>query len=141
MIMSGKITFTIIKPDAVNAGFAAKILQKIIDNDFKIKALKLLQLNLVQVESFYSVHRDRPFFKSLVDFMSSGPVIAAILEKENAVVDFRVLIGATNPAEAANGTIRKLFASSVQQNAIHGSDCDENAQIESDFFFSQLERH
>lgn len=139
-IMSGNITFTIIKPDAVNAGYTAMILQKFIDNNFKIKALKLLQLNLDQVGAFYSIHRDRPFFKSLIDFMSSGPVIAAILEKENAVADFRVLIGATNPAEAADGTIRKLFASSVQQNAVHGSDCDENAQIESNFFFSQLER-
>ena len=137
--MQGNITFTMIKPDAVEAGNMGFILQKIIDNGFKIKALRLTQLHKENAEAFYDVHKERPFFKGLVDFMISGPIVAAILEKENAVENFRKLIGATNPAEAAEGTIRKLFATSIQNNAVHGSDCDENAEIEANFFFSILD--
>ncbi len=140
-IMSGITTFTMIKPDAFEAGNSGLILQKIIDNGFKIKALKLTKMHQEDAEAFYAVHKDRPFFNSLVEFMISGPVIAAILEKENAVDDYRKLIGATNPADAAEGTIRKLYASSIQNNAVHGSDCDENAGIEGNFFFSHFDRH
>jgi nucleoside-diphosphate kinase len=129
-----------IKPDAFEAGNTGKILQKIIENGFKIKALRLTHLNRENAEAFYAVHKERPFFNGLVTFMSSGPIIAAILEKENAVDDFRKLIGSTNPADAAEGTIRKLFASSIERNAVHGSDSDENAQIESNFFFNQFDR-
>jgi len=139
--MPGKITFTMIKPDAFEAGNTGNILQKITDNGFIIKALKLTQLHREDAEAFYAVHSERPFFNSLVTFMSSGPIVAAILEKENAVEDFRKLIGSTNPADAAGGTIRKLFASSIEQNAVHGSDSDENAQIESNFYFSHFDRH
>ena len=139
--MPGKITFTMIKPDAFEAGNTGNILQKITDNGFIIKALKLTQLHREDAEAFYAVHSERPFFNGLVTFMSSGPIVAAILEKENAVEDFRKLIGSTNPADAANGTIRKLFASSIEQNAVHGSDSDENAQIESNFYFSHFDRH
>lgn len=138
--MSGNNTFTMIKPDAFKAGFTGLILNKIIENGFKIKALRLIQLHRENAEAFYSIHKDRPFFQGLVDFMISGPVIAAILEKENAVDDYRKLIGSTNPADAAEGTIRKQFAKTVQYNAVHGSDSDENAQIEANFFFSQLDR-
>jgi nucleoside-diphosphate kinase len=130
-----------IKPDAFASGFTGSILQKITDNGFKIKALRLVQLSRADAESFYSVHRERPFFASLVEFMSSGPIVAAQLEKDNAVEDFRKLIGATNPADAAEGTIRKEFAESLQRNAVHGSDSDENALIESAFFFSHFDRH
>ena len=139
--MPGKITFTMIKPDAFEAGNTGNILQKITDNGFIIKALKLTQLHRKDAEAFYAVHSERPFFKGLVTFMSSGPIVAAILEKENAVEDFRKLIGSTNPADAAVGTIRKLFASSIERNAVHGSDSDENAQIESNFYFSHFDRH
>ncbi len=139
--MSGNTTFTMIKPDAFAAGYTGLILQKIIENGFKIKALRLTQLHKENAEAFYTVHKDRPFFNGLVEFMISGPVVAAILEKENAVEDYRKLIGATNPADSAEGTIRKQFAKSVQYNAVHGSDSDENAQIEANFFFSQLDRH
>jgi len=139
--MSGKITFTMIKPDAFEAGNTGNILQKITENGFKIKALKLTQLHREDAEAFYAVHKERPFFNGLITFMSSGPIVAAILEKENAVEDFRKLIGSTNPADAADGTIRKLFASSIERNAVHGSDSDENAQIEANFYFSYFDRH
>ena len=138
--MKGNITFTIIKPDATGRNLTGKILSMITEAGFTIRALKMTRLSKEQAEGFYAVHREKPFFNDLVKFMTSGPVVAAILEKENAVESFRELIGATNPANAAEGTIRKLFASSVQENAIHGSDSDENAQIEANYFFSQLER-
>jgi len=138
--MSGSTTFTMIKPDAFKAGFSGLILNHITSNGFKIKALRLTKMHKEDAEAFYAVHKDRPFFNGLVDFMTSGPVIAAILEKENAVEDYRKLIGATNPADAAEGTIRKLYASSIQYNAVHGSDSDENAQIEANFFFSRFDR-
>jgi nucleoside-diphosphate kinase len=138
--MSGITTFTMIKPDAFEAGNTGSILQIIIDNGFKIKALKLTYLSKENAEAFYAVHKERPFFNGLVKFMSSGPIVAAVLENENAVEAFRKLIGSTNPADAAEGSIRKLFASSIERNAVHGSDCDENAQIEANFFFSQFER-
>jgi len=139
--MSGSTTFTMIKPDAFAAGSTGLILNKIIENGFKIKALRLTSLSKEKAEAFYAVHSERPFFNSLVEFMSSGPIVAAILEKENAVENFRKLIGATNPTEAAEGTIRKLYATSIQFNAVHGSDSDENAMIEANFFFSQFDRH
>ena len=116
------------------------ILNHITSNGFQIKALRLTRMHKEDAEAFYAVHKDRPFFNGLVEFMTSGPVIAAILEKENAVDDYRKLIGATNPADAAEGTIRKLYASSIQNNAVHGSDSDENAQIEANFFFSRFDR-
>ncbi len=133
-------TFTMIKPDATSKGYTGAILDQIIKAGFSIKALKWTKLTTVQAGLFYDVHRERGFFGELVEFMSSGPIVAAILEKENAVEDFRTLIGATNPANAAEGTIRKKFAASIGENAVHGSDSDENATIEGDFFFSKLER-
>ncbi|MBL7734144.1 MAG: nucleoside-diphosphate kinase [Chitinophagaceae bacterium] len=133
-------TFTMIKPDAMKNGHAGAIIDKIIKKGFKVVALKQIRLDAEKAGEFYAIHRERPFFGELVSFMSSGPVIAAILEKENAVNDFRALIGATDPAKADEGTIRKLFATSLGENAIHGSDSDENARIEGDFFFSVLER-
>src|SRR5258705_13026494 len=133
-------TFTMIKPDAVANGYIGPILAKINEAGFRIIALKYTHLEPEKAGLFYEVHRERPFYKDLVKYMSSGPVVAAILEKENAVEDFRKLIGATNPASAAEGTIRKVFAESIERNAVHGSDSNENAQIESDFFFSKLER-
>ncbi|WP_026763591.1 nucleoside-diphosphate kinase [Sediminibacterium salmoneum] len=133
-------TFTMIKPDATQKGYTGAILDQIIKAGFSIKAMKWTRLTKEQAGLFYDIHRERPFFGELVDFMSSGPIAAAVLEKENAVADFRTLIGATNPAQAAEGTIRKLFAASVGENAVHGSDSDENAAIEADFFFSKLER-
>ncbi len=133
-------TFTMIKPDATSKGYTGAILDQIIKAGFKVKAMKWIQLSEEQAGLFYDIHRARPFFQELVDFMISGPIVAAILEKENAVADFRELIGATNPAQAAEGTIRKLYAASIGENAVHGSDSDENAQIEGDFFFSKLER-
>ena len=138
--MPGKQTFTMIKPGAVQKKFAGAILQKISEAGFVIKALRLTQMTKRQAGEFYSIHKGKPFYEGLIDFMSSGPVIAGILEKENAVADFRHLIGATDPIEAEEGTIRKLFAESKSHNAIHGSDSDENAIIESDFFFSKTER-
>ncbi len=132
-------TLTIIKPDAVAKGYSGKILDEIIQAGFYIRALKQVRLTQEQARAFYEVHKERPFYNDLVQFMSSGPVIAAILEKDNAVQDFRTLIGATNPAEAAEGTIRKKYAASVQNNAIHGSDSDANAQREAAFFFSSME--
>jgi nucleoside-diphosphate kinase len=133
-------TFTMIKPDAFSNRHSGAILDQIIKSGFKIIALKLTKLSADKAGEFYAIHKERSFFQELVDFMSSGPVIAAVLEKENAVADFRALIGATDPSKAAPGTIRKLYATSVGENAIHGSDSDENAGIESDFFFSSLER-
>ena len=133
-------TFTMIKPDAVAAGNMGAILQQITDAGFGIVALKYTRLSEEQAKKFYEVHAERGFFGELTAFMSSGPIVAAILEKENAVADFRTLIGATNPAEAAEGTIRKRFAKSIGENAVHGSDSDENAAIEGNFFFSMLER-
>ena len=129
-----------IKPDAMRKGHAGAILDKIIKAGFRIVAIKQLKLTAEKAGEFYDVHRARPFFGELVEFMSSGVIIAAILEKENAVADFRKLIGATDPAKADEGTIRKLFASSLGENAVHGSDSDENAKIEGDFFFSALEK-
>ena len=129
-----------IKPDAFSNGYSGAIIDKIIKDGFRILALKMTKLSAEKVGEFYAVHKSRPFYGELVDFMSSGPIIAAILEKEQAVVDFRKLIGATDPAKADEGTIRKLYAASLGENAIHGSDSDENARIESDFFFSGLER-
>jgi nucleoside-diphosphate kinase len=137
--MSNK-TFTMIKPDAVAAGNIGAILEKINTSGFKIKALKYTKLTLEQAGLFYEIHKERPFYGELTEFMSSGPIVAAILEKENAVEDFRKLIGATDPAKAEEGTIRKLYAKSVGENAVHGSDSDENAAIEANFFFSQFER-
>jgi len=130
-----------IKPDAMKNGHAGAILDKIIKAGFRIVALKQTQLTREKAGEFYEVHQERPFYGELVSFMSSGIIIAAILEKENAVADFRTLIGATDPAKADEGTIRKLFARSVGENAVHGSDSDENAKIEGDFFFSGLERY
>jgi nucleoside-diphosphate kinase len=129
-----------IKPDATQKGYSGAILDQIIKAGFSVKAMKWTRLTKEQAGLFYEVHKERPFYGELVDFMSSGPIVAAILEKENAVADFRKLIGATNPAQAEEGTIRKLFAASVGENAVHGSDSDENAGIEGDFFFSKLER-
>lgn len=129
-----------VKPDATSKGYTGAILDQIIKAGFSVKAMKWIKLSEEQAGLFYDVHRERPFFGELVAFMSSGPIVAAILEKENAVADFRTLIGATNPAQAAEGTIRKNFAASIGENAVHGSDSDENAAIEGNFFFSQLER-
>lgn len=138
--MAGKQTFTIIKPDAVKKNLIGAILQKINEAGFVINALQMIQLTREQACAFYEVHRERPFYGELTEFMSSGPVVVAILKKENAVEDFRKLIGATDPNEAEKGTIRKLFAESKSKNAVHGSDSDENAVIESDFFFSKVAR-
>ena len=137
--MTTNKTFTMIKPDAVENGHIGAILEKITAAGFRIVALKKTQLTTRDAEAFYSVHSERPFFGELVSFMTRGPIVAAILEKENAVNDFRTLIGATNPAEAAEGTIRKLYATSMGENAVHGSDSDENAAIESAFHFSERE--
>lgn len=133
-------TFTMIKPDATKNGHTGAILQQIVGAGFRIVAMKMTHLSNTKAGEFYEVHKERPFYGELVKFMSSGPITAAILEKENAVEDFRKLIGATNPAQADEGTIRKLFATSIGENAIHGSDSDENAKIEGDFFFSKLEQ-
>jgi len=133
-------TFTMIKPDAMKNGHAGAIIDRIIKEGFRIVALKQTQLSAHKAGEFYAVHKERPFYGELVEFMSSGPIIAAILEKKNAVTSFRDLIGATNPAQAAEGTIRKLFATSLGENAVHGSDSDANAIIEGNFFFSGLER-
>lgn len=138
--MAGTLTFTMIKPDAVEKNYIGAILNKINEAGFKIKAMKYTRLTEENAGLFYEVHKERPFYGELVEYMSSGPIVAAILEKDNAVADFRTLIGATNPAEAAEGTIRKLYAESISANAIHGSDSDENAAIEGNFFFSSLER-
>ena len=133
------ITFTMIKPDAVAKGHIGDILKDITDVGFTIKAAKMTQLAKQDAEAFYAVHSERPFFKDLVEFMTSGPIVAAVLEKDNAVADFRTLIGATNPAEAAEGTIRAKYAESIDANAVHGSDSDENAAIEAAFHFAAKE--
>lgn len=138
--MSGNYTFTIIKPGAVRNEHIGPILNMINHDGFRIAAMKMIKLSRRQAERFYEVHKARPFYDDLVDFMSSGPVVVAILEKENAVEAYRKLIGNTDPSKAEEGTIRKLFAQSVQANAVHGSDSDENAAIESDFFFAKSER-
>ncbi len=134
------ITFTMIKPDAVSNGHIGKILDKITEAGFSIVAMKYTRLSEETAGKFYDIHRERPFFKDLVDFMSSGPIVAAVLQKDNAVEDFRKLIGATDPKKAEPGTIRNLFAESIEANAVHGSDSDENAAIEAGFFFNQFER-
>ena len=138
--MATSLTFTMIKPDAVEANNIGPILAMINKAGFKIKAMKYLSLSKQQAGSFYAVHKERPFYGELVDYMSSGPIVAAVLEKNNAVADFRTLIGATDPAKADEGTIRKIFAKSIAANAVHGSDSDENAANEANFFFSGLER-
>ena len=133
-------TFTMIKPDATRNGYTGGILQKINEAGFRLVAMKMIHLSKEKAGEFYAVHKERPFYGELVEFMSSGPITAAILEKENAVDVFRTLIGSTNPAQADEGTLRKLYAASIGENAIHGSDSDENALIEGDFFFSKLEQ-
>ncbi|WP_448702611.1 nucleoside-diphosphate kinase [Mucilaginibacter sp. AW1-3] len=138
--MESNKTFTMIKPDAVANGHIGAILDKITKSGFKIVALKYTALSAQKAGEFYAVHAGRPFYNDLVAFMSSGPIVAAILEKDNAVADFRTLIGATDPSKAEPGTIRALFAKSIDANAVHGSDSDENAQIEGSFFFSAFEK-
>lgn len=137
--MSGNRTFTMIKPDAVREGHIGAILQQINEAGFRIVAMKLTQLSSAKAGEFYAVHSERPFYGELVDFMSSGPLVSAILEKDNAVEDFRKLIGATDPSKAEPGTIRARFAKNIGENAVHGSDSDENAGIEASFHFSGLE--
>lgn len=137
--MPSNRTFTMIKPDAIEKGHVGAILNKIIASGFRIVSMKMTQMSLRDTELFYAVHKERPFFGELVAFMSRGPIVAAILEKDNAVDDFRTLIGATNPEEAAEGTLRKQFATSMGENAVHGSDSNENAEIEGAFHFSGRE--
>jgi len=136
----GNITFTMIKPEAVEAGNTGAILNRIEEGGFRIVAMKKVHLTEERAGAFYEVHKERPFYSELVEYMSGSPIVAAILEKDNAVADFRTLIGATNPEDAEEGTIRKEFATSLAMNAIHGSDSDENANIEADFHFSFEER-
>jgi nucleoside-diphosphate kinase len=138
--MQGDITFSIIKPNAVRTGKTGPILAMINEGGFEIAALRMVKMTLNQAESFYEVHRGKPFFEGLVEFMTSGPVVVMILRHENAVNEFRKLIGATDPSKAEPGTIRKIFAVSVQMNAVHGSDSDENAIREANFFFSGIDR-
>ena len=138
--MKGHITLTMIKPEAVRNGNTGNILAKIIEGGFEIVAMKYLKLTHMQAEKFYEVHRERPFYKDLVEFMSSGPIVAAILKKDNAVEAYRNYIGSTNPKDAAAGSIRALYGTNIQENAVHGSDSDENAAKEAAFFFSELER-
>ena len=133
-------TFTMIKPDAVGSGNIGNIIQAITDAGFQLIAMKYTQLSKEQAMEFYAVHSERPFYMELVEYMTSGPIVAAVLEKDNAVADFRALIGATDPAEAAEGTIRRRYAESKAKNAVHGSDSNENAQIESDFHFTESEK-
>jgi len=137
--MATNRTFTMLKPDAIENGYTGKIIDMIIQAGYEIKAMKLTRLTTEQAQKFYEVHAERPFYGELVEYMTSGPIVAAILEKENAVADFRALIGATDPAEAAEGTIRKYYAESKGRNAVHGSDSDENAAIEGEFHFSANE--
>lgn len=137
--MTNNRTFTLLKPDAVEKGNIGSILEKITASGFRIVAMKLTQLTVADAQSFYAIHKNRPFFPDLVTYMTRGPIVAAILEKDNAVEDFRTLIGATNPSEAAEGTIRNMFADSISENAVHGSDSDENAKIEGSFHFSERE--
>jgi nucleoside-diphosphate kinase len=136
--MSNK-TYGMIKPDAVSKNFTGKIIDKILDAGFNVRGMKLMKMSLNQAQEFYAVHKERPFYSELVEYITSGPVVALALEKENAVLDFRALLGATDPLEAADGTIRKLYGESKAVNAIHGSDSDENANIEINFIFSQNE--
>ncbi len=138
--MATNRTFTMIKPDAVEAGNIGGIINMITEAGFKIVSMKLTQLTVRDAQKFYEVHAERPFYGELVEFMSRGPIVAAILEKDNAVEDFRTLIGATNPADAAEGTIRKKYAKSIGENAVHGSDSDENAAIEGAFHFAGREQ-
>ena len=137
----GQITFTMIKPEAVSDKYAGAIFAQVEAAGFRIKAIKMKWLSTNEAGAFYAVHKERPFYGELVDYMSSGPIIAAVLEKENAVNDFRTLIGATNPANAEEGTIRKKYGKSMGSNAVHGSDSDENANIEAHFFFSDSEMY
>jgi nucleoside-diphosphate kinase len=137
--MATNRTFTMLKPDAIENGYTGKIIDMIIQAGFEVKAMKLTRLTTEQAQKFYEVHAERPFYGELVEYMTSGPIVAAILEKENAVADFRALIGATDPADAAEGTIRKYYAESKGRNAVHGSDSDENASIEGEFHFSANE--
>ena len=137
---NGHLTFTIIKPCAVKSGYIGAILADIQKEGFEISAMKYVQMSQLQAEAFYGVHKERPFFSALVQLMISTPVVVAILKHRNAVQEYRKLIGATNPAEAAEGTIRKRYGKNMRQNAVHGSDSDENAAFESNFFFSQCER-
>jgi nucleoside-diphosphate kinase len=139
--MAGTRTFFIIKPDAVSNGYIGPILSKINANRFHIAALKLIRLDRHHAEHFYAIHRGKPFYDNLVKYMTSGPVVVGILEKENAVADYRRLMGTTDPAKAEEGTIRKLFAENIERNAVHGSDSDENAVIECDFFFAVSDRY
>ena len=132
-------TFTMLKPDSVEKGNIGPILEKITAAGFRIAAMKLTQMTVADAQAFYAIHKERPFFGELVEYMTRGPIVAAVLEKDNAVEDFRTLIGATNPEEAAEGTIRKLYAASIGENAVHGSDSDENAEIESQFHFAGRE--
>ena len=136
----GNITFTMIKPEAVAANNIGGIISMIEDGGFRVVSLKKVQLSKQRAGEFYAIHKERPFYQELVDYMSGGPIIAAVLEKDNAVADFRELIGATNPADAADGTIRKRYATSLAENAVHGSDSDDNAKIEANFHFSSEER-
>lgn len=138
--MATNKTFTMLKPDAVAANNTGKIIDMILENGFRIVAMKYTQLSLDEAKAFYAVHSERGFFGELVEYMTSGPIVAAILEKENAVEDFRKLIGATDPTKAEPGTIRAKFAKSIAANAVHGSDSDENAEIEGNFYFSTRER-
>ncbi|GGX23234.1 nucleoside diphosphate kinase [Aquimarina muelleri] len=138
--MATNRTFTMLKPDAVRKGYIGGILDQITASGFRIVAMKLTQLTTDDAKAFYAVHSERPFYGELVEYMTSGPIVAAILEKENAVEDFRTLIGATNPEDAAEGTIRKKYAASISENAVHGSDSDENAAIEGAFHFSGREQ-
>lgn len=139
--MAGNVTFTMIKPGAVAAGNIGAILKIIQENGFHIAAMRLTQLTQQQAKQFYKVHEGKSFFEDMTSFMASAPIVAAILTKENAVADYRKLIGATNPAEAAEGTIRRMFATKISDNAVHGSDSDENALIEASFFFPSMERY
>lgn len=138
--MASNKTFTMIKPDAVSDGHIGGITKMIQEAGFTINAMKLTKLSAEAAGKFYAVHKERPFYKDLCAYMSSGPIVAMILTKENAVTEFRKLIGATNPADAEEGTIRKIYAKSIEANAVHGSDSDENASIEGNFFFSELEK-
>lgn len=139
--MAGNRTFTMIKPDAVGAGNSGAIIKMIEEAGFRIVSMKMTRMTMELAGKFYEVHKERPFYNDLCTYMSSGAIIPMILEKDNAVTDFRTLIGATNPADAAEGTIRKLFATSIEANAIHGSDSDENAEIEGSFFFATTDKY
>ena len=139
--MKNNLTFTMIKPDAMENGYAGEILSMILKSGFRISALKLIHLTNQQAEIFYNIHRKKPFFDELVTFMTRSPIIVAVLKKNNAVEDFRKLIGSTNPEAAEKGTVRKLFATSMGENAVHGSDSEDNAHIESSFFFNKNEMY